>query len=259
MAAAKQQYQDLQQSILNLNTQKNNLNQELKNIEEQNNATLVLYNQDLERQKEKLNASLLVEEEKIQNQLVRIREEEEKAQNELNKIKNSLTAGVQARLREQEVKEKRDFYCIQLKQNDLDDINLLETIKEKLHNPRILSMLIWQTYYQKPMTNLCNNILGSGNKCGIYKITNLKTEQVYIGQSVHIPDRWKEHAKCGLGIDTPAGNKLYKAMREYGLYNFSFELLEECKKEELNEKEALWIDMYQSNKYGYNITKGNNA
>ena len=49
--------------------------------------------------------------------------------------------------------------------------------------------------------------------------------------------RWKDHAKCGLGIDTPASNKLYKAMLEDGLYNFSFELLEKCSRDELNEKE----------------------
>ena len=30
-------------------------------------------------------------------------------------------------------------------------------------------------------------------------------------------DRWKQHAKCGLGIDTPAANKLYKAMQEDGI------------------------------------------
>ena len=70
-------------------------------------------------------------------------------------------------------------------------------------------------------------------------------------------DRWKQHAKCGLGIDTPQGNKLYQSMLEDGLWNFTFELLEECSREELNKKEAYWIQMYQSDKFGYNSTKGN--
>ena len=39
----------------------------------------------------------------------------------------------------------------------------------------------------------------------------------------------------GLGIDTPPGNKLYKAISEYGLQNFSFEVLEECEKQNLNQ------------------------
>jgi group I intron endonuclease len=60
-----------------------------------------------------------------------------------------------------------------------------------------------------------------------------------------------------LGIDTPAGNKLYKAMMEDGLENFSFEVLEECNREELNEKERYYINLYQSDKFGYNSTSGN--
>ena len=82
-------------------------------------------------------------------------------------------------------------------------------------------MLIWKTYYQKPMTNLCNNIIGLNTKCGIYKITNQLDDMCYIGQSVDIATRWKDHAKCGLGIDTPSNNKLYQAMIEDGLWNFS--------------------------------------
>lgn len=155
------------------------------------------------------------------------------------------------------MKDKQDFYKLHISDRDIDDIKNLEVIKPRLNNPRIVSMLIWQTYYQKPMTTLCNNILGNSTKCGIYKITNRKSEMVYIGQSVDISRRWKDHAKCGLGIDTPPGNKLYKSMFEDGLENFSFELLEECPKEQLNEKEMYWISMYQSDKFGYNIQIGN--
>ena len=95
-------------------------------------------------------------------------------------------------------------------------------------------MLIWSTFYQKPMTTLCNNILGTTAVTGIYKITNLETNQCYIGQAINVADRWKQHCKCGLGIDTPQGNKLYKAMNEYGVHNFSWELLEACSSAELN-------------------------
>lgn len=45
-------------------------------------------------------------------------------------------------------------------------------------------------------------------------------------------------------------------MQKDGIWNFSFEVLEECPKEQLNEKEKLWIDLYQSNVYGLNSTKG---
>lgn len=62
--------------------------------------------------------------------------------------------------------------------------------------------------------------------------------------------------KAGLGIDA-SGNKFYDVMQEQGIDNFTFELLEECSKEQLNEKEAFYIDLYQSLDYGFNSTKGN--
>ena len=118
-------------------------------------------------------------------------------------------------------------------------------------------MLIWSTFFQKPMTLLCNNILGTSTICGIYKIPNQIDNRCCIGQSVHVSQRWKEHAKCGLGIDTPAGNKLYKAMMEEGIWNFSWELLEECPREQLDNKEKYYIDLYNAYDFGYNSNKGN--
>ena len=69
-------------------------------------------------------------------------------------------------------------------------------------------------------------------------------------------DRWKQHAKCGLGIDTPASNKLYKAMQEDGINNFSWELIEKCPREQLNEKEKYYIELYDAYNFGYNSNVG---
>lgn len=172
------------------------------------------------------------------------------------KLAASIEATIKARVREKEIKEKLDFYCLQIDPIDLSDIETLEKVKSRLNKPRILSMLIWQTYYQKPMTQLCNDVLGTSVVTGIYKITNQTTDQVYIGQARDMAARWKEHAKCGLDIDRPAGNKLYQAMMEDGIQNFSWELLEECSANELNEKERKYIELYQSAKFGYNSNKG---
>jgi hypothetical protein len=46
-------------------------------------------------------------------------------------------------------------------------------------------------------------------------------------------------------------------MQKWGIWNFSWELLEECPREQLNEKERYYIDLYQSESFGYNSTKGN--
>ena len=183
--------------------------------------------------------------------------EKQNIQNEINKLKASLSAGVQARLREQQKKDKIGFYKLSINDADLSDVKMLENLKTSFHKPVVLSKLIWTQYFQKQMTELCDRILGKKIVCGIYKITNLLTEQCYIGQSVNISDRWKQHCKCGLGIEASATNILYNAMQRDKIWNFSFELLEECPKENLNEKEKFWINMYQSNKFGYNSTKGN--
>lgn len=177
---------------------------------------------------------------------------------ELNKIQATRDAAIAASLKEQEVKEKASFYCLKVKSEDLNDIKVLEEVKTRLRSPRILSMLIWSTYFQKDMTALCNRVLGLTTVTGIYKITNQQNGKCYIGQSVDVSKRWKEHAKCGLGIDTPAGNKLYKEMQEVGIWNFSWELLEACSRADLNEKERFYIDLYKSKDYGYNTAKGVN-
>ena len=147
---------------------------------------------------------------------------------------------------------------MQTTEEEANDIKILEGIKPRLAKPRVLSMLIWSTFYQKQMNALCARVLGTEEDvCGIYKITNQITSEAYIGQAVDIAARWKEHAKCGLGIDTPASNKLYKAMLEYGITNFSWEILETCPREQLNEKEREYIDIYQTKAFGMNTTKGN--
>jgi hypothetical protein len=68
----------------------------------------------------------------------------------------------------------------------------------------------------------------------------------------------KQHVKCGLGIDTP-NNKLYTAMMQDGVENFTFELLEKCDRVSLNDREAYWIEFYHSQDHGYNMTKGGAA
>lgn len=183
--------------------------------------------------------------------------EKQKQLKELEKIRNTVQATIEAQRRATEIKENKDFYCLSISDTDKSDIAKLEQIKKTLNKPRVLSMLIWQTWYQKPLKTLAAKVLGVKTVTGIYKITNIITDECYIGQAVDIATRWNEHAKCGLGIDTPANNKLYKAMQEYGLWNFSWEKLEECSREQLNEKEKYYINLYMSNELGYNSTKGN--
>lgn len=89
--------------------------------------------------------------------------------------------------------------------------------------------------------------------CGIYKITNKITNQSYIGQSIFIERRWKEHM-------THKGSKdLEEDFDKYGITNFTFEILEICEEKELNEKEIYWIKQYDSYNNGYNKSEGGTA
>ena len=117
-------------------------------------------------------------------------------------------------------------------------------------------MLIWSSYYLKRANDLAGRVLGNATVTGIYKITNQKTQLSYVGQARDMRERWREHMKFGLGIDTPANNPLYQAMKTDGLENFTFELLEKCETKELDEKEKFYISLYDSYTYGYNSNSG---
>lgn len=91
--------------------------------------------------------------------------------------------------------------------------------------------------------------------CGIYKITNTIDGKVYIGQSIHIHQRWRQHK---LAASNPNCGEyhlpLYEAFRKIGTKCFKFEILEQCAKDMLDEREQYYINYYKAanNKYGYN-------
>lgn len=98
--------------------------------------------------------------------------------------------------------------------------------------------------------------------CGIYKITNQINGKCYIGQSVNIAKRWTQHRIRATSEGSKGfGSHFYRSIRRYGLENFSFEILEECLREELNEKEKFYIKKYHSDQKdcGYNLTPGGDS
>ena len=50
---------------------------------------------------------------------------------------------------------------------------------------------------------------------------------------------------------------MHDDIKTYGKENFTFEIIEECSKEELNEKEIYWIAFYNTYQgFGYNQNSG---
>lgn len=90
---------------------------------------------------------------------------------------------------------------------------------------------------------------------GVYKITNIINNKVYIGCSKDIETRWQKHKYESNNSKHPQYNySIHKAFRKYGIENFKFEIIEEC--ENYFEREIFWIAYYNSYYNGYNETKG---
>lgn len=93
---------------------------------------------------------------------------------------------------------------------------------------------------------------------GIYKITNTINHKVYIGQSKNIIRRWQAHKNRAFVPNKEYDKYLYRAFRKYGIDVFTFEIIEECAIEKLDEREKYYILQYHSciDTYGYNETCG---
>lgn len=95
---------------------------------------------------------------------------------------------------------------------------------------------------------------------GIYRIYNLITGQSYIGQSLNLEKRIREHFyhRAPLNIGSKSIGMIDVAIQDIGAENFGYEILEQCSPEELDAKEAYYINLYHSTiEYdGYNIASG---
>ena len=164
-----------------------------------------------------------------------------------------VNASVEASKRAEEIRSQSDFYKLTIPKEDLDEIKELREVGEHLRNPEPLNKVIWKCYYEKPTTDLIGRVIGSGIHTGIYKITNLTNQMCYVGQAANLAERWKQHIKRGLGADPITKNKLYPAMKAIGVENFSFEVIEECERSKLDEREDYWQDFFKAKEFGYSI------
>lgn len=93
---------------------------------------------------------------------------------------------------------------------------------------------------------------------GIYKITNKINGKNYIGQSIDIERRIKDHfwkSKCMKDISF--NSILHQAIRKYGPDNFEWTVIEECSISNIDSLEQKYITQYNSiTPNGYNILPG---
>ena len=161
-------------------------------------------------------------------------------------------------LRQKKLREQEDFYKIQLPEIEKSDIEILRATAPRLRHPEAINKIIWSNYYQKPLAELRKRLLPNGDYSGIYKLTRLKTGEIYIGQTTSIDKRFQDHVKSSLGVGTLASSQLHRTMAIDGPENFTFEVLEKVEKDKLKERESYYIDFYDSKNYGLNTVRGKN-
>lgn len=196
------------------------------------------YNDQKEKQQKTYEESLAVLEEQWKDEYSRYMAAIRSAQNSLD---------------ESEENAKRHIH---LADNEKEDIAFLfSNVANRLSNPNVLYKLIWSEYVQKPASEMVKFVCPI-DCAGIYKITNDKNKKAYIGRSVSVRKRLNDHIKSAIGIDTIADQYIHQVMREEGIWNFTFELIEECEKDKLNEREKYYISTFQTEQFGYNQKAG---
>ena len=162
----------------------------------------------------------------------------------------------EAIMRQREIEEQKDFYRICLDDEAKGDISFLLDAKKNLKKTEFIDKIIYDNYVSKPVLEMIKRVLQNESFSGIYKITNLITNEIYIGKSSDIRNRWQQHCKTVFNCGTIASSILHINMRKYGIENFSFEVVERVSKDQLGAREKFYIDFYKSKEFGLNERKG---
>ena len=223
-------------------------------LEEKKAKMIEDLNTEIELRKEqnkqlKIELAKWIEEEKLAAQL-----EVDTIQEWIEDWRSKQNAVVESYKKLDELKNKDSHHRIVL--SDDEEVELLELNKaiRKLKNPLPFRKAVYDIYYKPKINELVLRVIGQRKVCGIYKIIHVDSGRTYVGQSVDIGNRWKQHAKRGAGADVLTSNKLYPAMLEFGLESFHFEIVEEIQdNNKLNEAEKYWQNYFKAQEFGYSI------
>lgn len=203
-----------------------------------------------------IRAQLTEETQQLVNGKAQATDELTKIQEQLNDYRAQQDSVNKEILRRRQLQEQQDFYRIILSENDHEDMQILQDIRQDLHKREILDKMIYDNYVAKPVKEMAKRVLSGKDPSGIYKITNMDTQEIYIGKSVNVATRWANHIKTACGLEGVADSMFQRALKQYGVEKWTFELLEEVPKDKLTEREKFYIQMYDTTKYGYNQRLG---
>lgn len=88
--------------------------------------------------------------------------------------------------------------------------------------------------------------------CCVYKLTNTVTGKFYIGSTYNLKARMKYHR---YSYDRNPNKYLGADIAKYGWDSFTVDVLEECTRENVRERERFYIDSLNAVEVGYNMVK----
>lgn len=180
--------------------------------------------------------------------------EERDLNSQIVQKRNEINALIEQFKKDEEARKEADFYRIPITPAAQNDINKLKGVAAQLNNPATLYKLIWKEYYENGFNAMIGRVLGDDkDSIGIYKITNIKNQMCYIGQTkAGFKNRWRTHAKRAVKAEDGTSNRLYQDMWENGLENYTFQIVEKCTSDKLTEREKFYIDFFNSKEWGFN-------
>ena len=230
--------------------------------------TVKTYEQDLMKiadarvaeAKEKMQQEAIKQHEELMIQLgaqaAQMSEQIQTLSNEIEVYSAKQAAINEAIMRQRAIDEQQDFYRVCLAPEVANDVDWLNSIRKNLKKPEIIDKIIYDNYIAKPVLEMVKRVLQNTTCSGIYKITSLKTGEIYIGKSTDIKNRWQQHCKTVFNCGTIASSLLHTKMKQHGIENFTFELVEQVPKDQLSEREKFYISFYQSKEVGLNERQG---
>ena len=162
----------------------------------------------------------------------------------------------EAIMRQRALEEQQDFYRVCLGPEAANDVEILNAARRNLKKPEIIDKIIYDNYIGKPVLEMIKRVLQNTTCSGIYKITCIKTGEIYIGKSTDVKSRWQQHCKSAFNCGTIAHSLLHTKMKQYGIEQFTFELVEQVPKDQLSEREKFYINFYQTKETGLNERNG---
>ena len=210
--------------------------------------------------KEKMQQEAMKQHEELMVQLgaqaAQMSEQIQTLSNEIEVYSAKQAAINEAIMRQRAIDEQQDFYRVCLAPEVANDVDWLNSIRKNLKKPEIIDKIIYDNYIAKPVLEMIKRVLQNTTCSGIYKITCLKTGEIYIGKSTDIKNRWQQHCKTVFNCGTIASSLLHTKMKQHGIENFTFELVESVPKDQLSEREKFYINFYQTKEVGLNERNG---